>query len=211
MKNKKCLLFDLGGVLVDLDRAACEQSFLELGVQSPDLLLPTAYSITPAFADFERGRIGEESFFDQIRHVTGLNISDDQIRLAWNSFLSDLPLRKLQLLRQLRDRYRICLVSNTNSIHWNYTVRQWFEKRQISVGDCFDRLFLSYEMGVVKPDSAYFRYVLDDLGVDPTETIFFDDSEANIETALTMGFNTCRIIRPDQFESLLSNALNHFQ
>ena len=132
----------------------------------------------------------DEEDRERIRRAIGKPVSDEAIDAAWNSFLDGIPAYKLAFLLDLRKRYRLYLLSNTNAIHWEYACTHEFNKEGHRVEDYFDRIFLSYRMKMIKPDAGIFQAVLQETGILPAETLFIDDAEANCRTAQSLGIRT---------------------
>ena len=191
MKSKgiKNLLIDLGGVLINLDRQRCIEHFQKLGLQNVDALLDIQNQ-DGLLMQQEKGLITPAEFRDGVRKMIGKAVSDKQIDAAWNSFLVDIPTQKLDLLLKLREKYVVYLLSNTNQIHWEWTCAHLFPYRTFKVEDYFEKIYLSFEMRMVKPDAEIFETVLADANIDPKETFFIDDSEANCQAAQKLGIST---------------------
>ena len=191
MKRKgiKNLIVDFGGVLIDLDRQRCLENFRELGLPDVEHTLDL-YHQQDFFQQYERGLISSADFRNVIREKIGKDVDDARIDAAWNSFLVSIPTYKLDLLLALRKDYVVYLLSNTNEIHWKWPCEHAFPYKTFRVEDYFEHIFLSYEMKMAKPDEEIFRKVLDDAGLDPKETFFIDDSEANCMTARSLGIST---------------------
>lgn len=191
MKRKgiKNLLIDFGGVLINLDRPRCIENFKKLGLSDADEMLDV-YHQQGIFMEQEKGLITASEFRNGIRDKMGKIVTDRQIDTVWNSFLVDIPTSKLDLLLKLREKYVVYLLSNTNEIHWKWACKHAFPYRGFRVEDYFEKIYLSYEMKMVKPDAEIFEAVIDDAGIDPKQTFFIDDSEANCETARTLGMST---------------------
>lgn len=191
MKRKgiKNLIVDFGGVLIDLDRQRCLENFRELGLPDVEHTLDL-YHQQDFFQQYERGLISSADFRNVIREKIGKDVDDARIDAAWNSFLVSIPTYKLDLLLALRKDYVVYLLSNTNEIHWKWSCEHAFPYKTFCVEDYFEHIFLSYEMKMAKPDEEIFRKVLDDAGLDPKETFFIDDSEANCMTARSLGIST---------------------
>ena len=191
MKRKgiKNLIVDFGGVLIDLDRQRCLENFRELGLPDVEHTLDL-YHQQDFFQQYERGLISSADFRNVIREKIGRDVADARIDAAWNSFLVSIPTYKLDLLLALRKDYVVYLLSNTNEIHWEWSCEHAFPYKAFRVEDYFEHIFLSYEMKMAKPDEEIFRKVLDDAGLDPKETFFIDDSEANCLTARSLGIST---------------------
>ena len=191
MKRKgiKNLLIDFGGVLINLDRPRCIENFKKLGLQNVDELL-NVYHQQGIFMQQEKGLVTSAEFRDVIRQMVGKPLTDQQIDDAWNSFLVDIPTYKLDLLLKLREKYVVYLLSNTNDIHWKWSCENVFHYRGFQVEDYFEKIYLSFEMKMVKPDTEIFETVLADANIDPKETFFIDDSEANCLAAQALGIST---------------------
>jgi putative hydrolase of the HAD superfamily len=135
------------------------------------------------------------------------NLDNTAIDAAWNTLLLDFPLVRVQLLQQLQKNYKVYLLSNTNIIHfWHYT-KEFFENYNIQMIDLFDKLFLSYEIGLHKPDTSIYSYVIEDLGIEPSKTVFIDDSLANIESAAGLGINIIHITGENDVTGYFVNGL----
>lgn len=191
MVNKEIrnLLVDFGGVLINLDRQRCIENFKKLGLTDADEMLGL-FQQQGVFMQQEQGLITSAEFHDAIREKIGKQVTDEQIDAAWNSFLVDIPGYKLDFLLKLREKYVVYLLSNTNEIHWRWSCEHVFPYRGFRVEDYFEKIYLSYEMKLMKPDAAIFEAVLSDAGIDPQQTFFIDDSEANCETARSLGIST---------------------
>lgn len=190
MKDIKNLIFDFGGVLIDLDRARCINQFKSLGLDNVDSLLDVCHQ-QGLFLQHEKGLVDDEAFRNYIRTESGKPLlSDNQIDEAWNSFLVSIPSYKLEALLELRQHYMVYLLSNTNNIHWQWAVEHAFPYKSFRVEDYFEKIYLSYEMKMAKPDAEIFQSVLSDANILPEETFFLDDSPANCEVARSLGIQT---------------------
>lgn len=190
MEGIKNLIFDFGGVLIDLDRARCIENFKKLGLHNVEQLLDVCHQ-QGLFLQHEKGLVSDEEFRDYIRReARAPQLSDECIDEAWNSFLVGIPSYKLEALLQLRKHYMVYLLSNTNGIHWRWSVEHAFPLKSFRVEDYFEHIYLSYEMKLAKPDAGIFRTVLEDAGLNAGETLFLDDSPANCETARSLGIRT---------------------
>ncbi|MDE6456977.1 MAG: HAD family phosphatase [Muribaculum sp.] len=178
----KNLLFDLGGVIMDIRRENCEQAFRQLGMDSIGDYLGD-YGQKGPFAALEEGNITEQEFRDSVRALIPRDVTDEEIDKAFNRFLTGIPLRRLEELRRLRKDYKLYLLSNTNSIMWRQDIARYFRQEGKSLEDYFDGIVTSFEAKCCKPDPAIFRLVVEKCGISPEETIFFDDSKANVEAA----------------------------
>lgn len=180
------LLFDFGGVLVDLDRARCIKAFAEIGLRVEDYL--GSYRQGGPFSLIERGKISVHDFCNEIRRITGhADTTDDEIVQAWETFLPGVPTERLEMLLKIKQHYSINVLSNTNEIHWRQARDNFFHYKGLTANDFFDHIFLSYEEGVEKPAPELYETVIRRLGVPADEILFFDDSETNCEAARRCG------------------------
>lgn len=181
------LLFDFGGVLVDLDRPRCERAFAALGIDVRPYL--GDYGQQKVFSQLESGKITVPEFCVAIRQLFGKpQLSDADIVGAFEEFLVGIPAERLDCLLRLKRHYRLSLLSNTNPIHWRMAREGLFAYRGLGVDDFFEHIFLSFELGVEKPAPAIYQAVAAG-GLDPQHTLFLDDSEANCEAARHEGFH----------------------
>lgn len=182
------LLFDFGGVLVDLDRARCMQSFHAIGFPVEDYL--GAYKQAGIFSQLERGEITIPEFCEGIRRLgASSDATDESIIRAWESFLPGVPSERLDMLLRIRRHYPVSLLSNTNLIHWHQAERDFFRYKGLEAADFFDFIFLSCRLGVEKPDAGIFEAVTRCTALPASDILFFDDSEVNCEAARRCGMH----------------------
>ena len=197
MKNIKNLLIDMGGVLIDLDRPRCIASFENIGISDIRSLITTTYLQEGLFMKIEEGSITPDQFRDGIRRISNQPLSDQQIDDAWISMLDHMPPARLELLLELRKKYNVMLLSNTNAIHWDWICRNRFSWNGHTPSDYFHTCYLSYQLGMLKPYPDIFNHVVKDAGILPAETLLIDDAVPNCETAASLGFKT---YTPKEFE-----------
>ena len=192
----KNIIFDWGGVLIHLDRQRCTEAFRELGIDVGDELT-NPYGQRADLMDFERGLMTVAEFHDTVRRVYGAQLTDEQIDYAWNALLAGIPDYKLDTLLELKQRYRLYLLSNTNAVHWEEG-RKRFDYRGHRAEDFFDQIFLSNELHELKPSPDIFRKVAQLAGIEPEETFFVDDLQASCDAAAALGFHTyCPVANTD--------------
>lgn len=188
-KDIKNLIFDFGGVLVDLNQPRCIKAFADLGLNVVPYL--NHYLSQGIFLKMELGEIAPKDFWEEVRLLFhSPELTDEQLTHAWNSMLETIPVERLEKLRDLRKRYeKIYLLSNTNVLHWEKGKRL-FHIEGKSAKDYFDRIFLSCDLHLSKPDTKIFEKVLQKTEIKPEETLFIDDSEANCKAAESLGIST---------------------
>ena len=187
-KKIRNIVFDLGGVLVDLDFKAAINGLQEAGFANVKEQL-LAFDRGGIFQKFEVGEITADEFRTAIRENSTVTLTDEEVDGLWNAMLLEIPREKLELILHLRGKYMVYLLSNTNSIHWDYVCKNAFNYRGFRVEDYFEETFLSYEMHLAKPDKAIFEKVLSDANLLAEETFFIDDSEANCKAAQEVGIH----------------------
>lgn len=189
MESIKNIIFDLGGVILTLDRNEAVRRFLEIGLDNAEELLDP-YHQKGIFLELEEGKLSENDFYDALRKEAGKDISDEKIRYGWFGFIKDTPLYKLDMLEDLKKKYKLYLLSNTNPVIMSWARSPQFSAREKSLDEYFDKLYLSYEMGITKPHPDIFKQIIDDTGIIPSETLFIDDGESNIRIGEEFGFKT---------------------
>ena len=187
----KNIIFDLGGVLIDLNFQRSIEAFSKVGFTDMAHEIQS-FNREGLFMDLELGNISTTEFYKTIQQKASLPVALEQIADYWNLILLEIPDEKLELIRELRKHYTVHLLSNTNEPHWTYICQNYFEKGGYSVGDYFEKTFLSYQMHLAKPDKAIFEKVLSDANLLPEETLFIDDSEANCMAAQEVGIHAHR-------------------
>ncbi|HXS38358.1 MAG TPA: HAD family phosphatase [Flavipsychrobacter sp.] len=190
LQNIKHIIFDLGGVLLNLDYNATEKAFTKLGITNFKELF-SQLTQNSLFDDLETGKIQRSQFVSAIQDISGVSLEEQQIIDAWNAMLLDFPLRRLQLLQQLRLHYYLFLLSNTNEVHeeaFNEILMKAFGIPNI--GTFFDKVYYSHRVGMRKPEKEIFQHILDENELKPEETLFIDDSPQHIATAQSLGIQT---------------------
>jgi putative hydrolase of the HAD superfamily len=204
------LIFDLGGVLVSLNRERCLNNFSNmLGFDDFGEYL-NAYAQKGFFAEFESGDITAAQFRDIVReHSTKEGITDDMIDAALDSFLTQVTPYKVKLLLDLKEKYNLLLLSNINPIAWKTSCELFYKAQGVDIEDVFDKVYLSYKEKTSKPGTLIFEQLIADSGIVPQETLFIDDSAANIETGRQMGLNVLLYDVDSNLEDEVYTALKH--
>jgi len=190
--NIKNIIFDLGGVLLNINPLL---SLLELErishINKDELLVTLANE--KLFEKFDTGSLSPAQFRSALCRIINVDVADSEIDRIWNKLLLDFPAHRVNLLQNLRKNYRVFLLSNTNFIHYNHFTREFYENYNFRMVDLFDKVFVSHEIGIHKPDAGIYAFVLENADIAASETLFIDDSSANIEAAILHGISGIQI------------------
>ena len=185
------IIFDFGDIFINLDKEATPLALKRLGLKEWNSNLDALN------LDFEKGKISEMEFIIGLQNYIP-NASIHQIREAWNAILLDFPLYRLEFLQMLSHKYRLFLLSNTDSIH----IEQFQHKAGISFYrdfyQCFEKVYFSYELGMRKPESAIFEFIIKEHNLMPKNTLFVDDNLENIESAEKLGLQVWHLQKGEE-------------
>ncbi|MBQ5620932.1 MAG: HAD family phosphatase [Alistipes sp.] len=188
MKNIKNVVFDLGGVICDLEMDRVVEAFREIGMPKMAALMDPCY---PAEVNerMESGQISWEEACDEMRRLDNRpDITNDQIKWVYEEFLARIDEEKLRTIEALRERgLRTYILSNTNPVAIEI-VREHFRRHGREMNELFDGIYLSFELGILKPKPAIFEEVIRRSGIVPEETLFIDDGARNADAAHALGF-----------------------
>lgn len=203
----KNIIFDLGGVILNLDPDAQIKAFEALGV--PDFnRLYSKGSQSALFVDLETGMISPEIFRKRLREQLSIELPDELIDKAWNAILKDFPAEHIRLLVQLKTRFRLFLLSNTNAIHYevfSQTLRAGFGYNDLR--ELMEKVYYSHQVGLHKPDPRIFEFVLEDAALSPEETLFIDDSEQHVNSARQAGLKAYHLKEEEGILELFSDFI----
>lgn len=200
----KQIIFDLGGVILNLDEEKTVDAFAVVSHLSKTEIW-NRFFVFDDYLKFERGLLTEATFRDSIRAQFKVEANDEQIDAALNAMLLDIPIARLKLLRKLRTSFRIFLLSNTNSIHLRcFNRKVWELTGEGAMDPYFDKSYYSHQIKLRKPDPSIFKLVLDEQRCKPEETLFLDDNQKNLDGAAAIGINTFHIKNPDQLFELFA-------
>jgi HAD superfamily hydrolase (TIGR01509 family) len=186
MHPVKNIIFDLGGVLLNLDLAGSRQAFHNLGVSEIEELFRAGHSDS-FFRRYETGHLNDEEFITMARTRAMAGTGDHDILNAWNSMLRDFPSQNVAFLDQLKNRYRLFLFSNTNSLHLQSFQKSFREVYGRELDSLFEKAWYSHVINLRKPDVEAFRFVVEDARLEAAETLFIDDTLPNVEGARAAG------------------------
>lgn len=184
MEGIQTIIFDLGGVLINLDYHKTNEELGKLG-------LADAFSKAKQIDIFnllEEGKINRKEFFAEFRKLSNQNPSDQEILIAWNSILKDLPATRLDLLQRIQNQYQTFLFSNTNEMHIDEVYHNTLKEHGIpNLNHFFKKVYLSHELGIRKPKVEGFLTIVKENKLNPAQTLFIDDSIQHIEGAQKAG------------------------
>ena len=192
----KNIIFDLGGVFMNIDFSKTEDAFVQLGITHFSSMFTQHYA-NNLFELLETGKITPEEFYDAFRLNTQSTLTNEEIRDAWNALLLDFPVERLDWLASINKKYKVYLFSNTNLIH--YIAFSHIFNKTMGGGhfnDYFIKAYYSHELGLRKPYPDGYQYILQEQKLLPQETLFIDDTEKNIIGAQEVGLQTIHLLPP---------------
>ncbi|HAP68902.1 MAG TPA: hypothetical protein DCR04_04125 [Flavobacteriales bacterium] len=202
LKDYQNIIFDFGGVVLNLDYQLTIGAFKKLGLPNFEANF-TQLAQTALFDNFERGEISPKEFRKGLNEAFEEPIEDEKLDHAWNAMLLDLPIERLHLLSQIREEKKLVLLSNTNEIHVEaFESNLKLKHGHNDLSGYFETVYYSCRVGMRKPESRIFHHVLEEEGFDPSETLFIDDSPQHIEGARKVGLYAYHL-RADQGETIL--------
>ncbi|WP_200978443.1 HAD family phosphatase [Echinicola sp. 20G] len=205
-KNIDFFVFDLGGVIIDLD-IPFTISQLGENLNGDGKALSENFMMNPIHHAYEKGEINDATFRAEIRNAFKKDWSDLEIDNIWNAMLGKIPMQKIELLQYLRKSHPVYMLSNTNGIHFKRVEEILLEDTGISTfNELFDHVFLSHEMGCRKPDTIIYEKVLDHIGMPADRGVFFDDTAPNLLGAEKVGLRTCHINHPNALMDYFSDV-----
>jgi len=207
MQNIKNIIFDYGNVIFNIDFTRVQAAWKKLGIDNTDEFYGHRQQ-DPVFNLLERGEISDPVFRDCIRELTNKpDLTDEQINNAWNAIFVGIPEGNHELLLKLKTKYRTFLLSNINSIHYDY-VHDYLKKEfgVESNDQFFEKVYYSHLTGKRKPEAAIFEQVLHENNLNPAETLFIDDSPQHLETAKKLGLQTYLMTAPDTIQQFFERG-----
>jgi putative hydrolase of the HAD superfamily len=193
MQNIENLIFDLGGVILTLDMPRAEQHFTALGVKDYNTLFRSG-NVSSFFKDYEVGSITDTEFLTALKKLAGLPLPDEDLIAAWNAMLGYFPGERIALLNKLKNKYRLFLFSNTNALHLTTFRKAYADTFNGNVfDDHFEKAYYSHILGMRKPDKESYEHIIRENNLDPSKTVFIDDSILNIEGAKSAGLKGIHI------------------
>ena len=186
MDNVKNIIFDLGGVIMDIDVKQTLNAFSRLGIKNIHEFFGHGFAAS-FFSDHEAGRISDEEFLKEIKKLLTGELADEAVIEAWNALLLKFPPERIALIKELKSSYRLFLFSNTNAIHHEKFSQIYRESFSGELEDLFEKAYFSHVLGHRKPETGGFELILKENGLDPEKTLFVDDALMNVEGAIKAG------------------------
>lgn len=190
--NIQNIIFDLGGVIYNVNADLTYKAFQELGITNPEALYKQAHE-SNLFLELEKGLITPKDFMENIKLHSNNKNTDEAIQNAWNKMLIGVPKKRLELLNKLKIKYNLYLLSNTNEIHYNCFTALYPGIFNVGSSSIFLKTYYSHHIHMRKPDTEIYEFVINDAQLNPENTLFIDDLETNINTAKMLGIKTLHI------------------
>jgi len=197
----KAIIFDLGNVIINLDMPATDRAFRSLLGSNYEAAM-AQLNERNIFNRYEKGEISSNQFVQSIADAA--SVSDlEAIKAAWNAMLLDIPAERFEILSQAQKQYRTFCLSNTNELHIDFVYHQLKQKNKLdNLDQFFEKVYLSHEMGMRKPDEEIFLKVIKEQGLDPNSTLFIDDTAGHLEGAKKTGLQTLHMANGLSLEQL---------
>ena len=205
-KNRKALIFDMGGVLVDLDIEDCKNAFKAyLGYDRIDQIIDPCHQ-KGIYGDLEEGKLAAEEFRQIVLSESRPgSLAEDVDRAMWHILVGIEP-SKISLLKRLAKEHDMYMLSNNNAICLPRS-RQLFAEAGAPLEELLRKCYFSFEMKALKPSEAFYRAVMEDIGGDPEHMLFIDDSQKNVEGAIKAGLPAVYYEPGTDLEALLDKIL----
>lgn len=203
----KNIIFDLGGVILDIDETIVYRELEKMGINTSELAHSKEF--IEIMSNFDTGIYTAPTFRKRMKALVGQErMTDQKFDSIWNAVLLDIPHERIEAIEKIKKHYKIFLMSNTNVIHYDLYIRDL----QLRFGynefdELFNKSYFSFAEHLEKPDIRFFELILDHEGLLPEETLFIDDTEANIKAAKSLGINTYHIRRDELVRNLFENGV----
>lgn len=201
----KNIIFDFGGVVIDIDEQLTINEFAKLGVN--DISKADSPEFIEIVRKFEKGIFTPEIFRNKLREYFELSATDQEIDDAWNALLFDIPAERIKVIEKVKKNYNIFLLSNSNEIHYDLYVRDL----QLRFGytefaELFHQAYFSFDLHLSKPKPEIYEFVMYQEDLNPAETLFIDDKIENIEAAKKLGFQTYQLKKPERIRDIFKDG-----
>ena len=203
----KNIIFDLGGVILDIDENIVYKELEKMGISTSELAHSKEF--IDIMSKFDTGIYTAPTFRKKTKALLGQEkMTDQRFDAIWNAMLLDIPRERIEAIEKVKKHYKIFLMSNSNVIHYDLYVRDL----QLRFGyhefdELFNKSYFSFAEHLEKPEPRFFELILDHEGLLPEETLFIDDTAANIEVAKSLGIKTYHIRRDELVRNLFENGV----
>jgi len=212
MKNKiNTLIFDLGGVIINIDPSLTIKEFNLLAKKNNDILNGLDYKLFESkellnfFFEFEKGLISEKVFRNSLNNLIGINLDKNDFDKIWNKLILSINYNIVDLIISLKNKFNVFVLSNTNSIHEKFYNNLFIKKYNLGLKDIFHKVYYSHEIYLRKPEFEIYNLILDDNNILGKEVLFFDDIDENLISSKKLNFNTFKVTKIDEFEKFLKS------
>lgn len=205
--NIKNIIFDFGGVILDIDPQLTVNEFTKLGFTDLNKVFTPEFT-NDIIGKFERGILTPEVFRKKIKAFLEIDITDQQLDYAWNSLLYDIPAERIEIIEKVKKNYQIFLLSNSNEIHYDLYVRDLqlrFGYREFD--ELFHKAYFSFDLHLLKPNPEIFEFIINQHGLISGETLFIDDNTENIEAAKKLGMKTHQLNKPERVRDIFKDGV----
>ncbi len=182
------IIFDFGDVFINLDKKATPAALKKLGLEK------WSTQIDSLNFNFEKGLITRTDFLQGLNKLVS-NATQEEVLEAWNGVLLDFPMYRLEFLEKLSKKYRLFLLSNTDSIHINHFRERNGEEFYNRFHNCFKKVYFSYDLGMRKPDEEIYKFIIQENNLNPETTLFVDDNFDNIKSAEKVGLQVWHLLK----------------
>jgi len=206
-KNIKNIIFDFGGVILNINPINTYNNFNKLGLVN---LYEGAEFANPddSLLLFEKGLITPQEFRNKLKEKLSHPIEDREIDAAWNAMLLDIPVERVVLLNKLKTKYNTYLLSNTNEIHYIAYTNQFKQNFGYQLSDLFNEAYFSFMLHLNKPYKEIYQYVINQNSLVAEETLFIDDAIINIKGAKTVGLKTHHVTANETINDYFNHSIN---
>ncbi|MAX82011.1 MAG: haloacid dehalogenase [Crocinitomicaceae bacterium] len=201
------IIFDFGGVILNINYHKTIEAFQQLGVENFDQLY-SQHQQNHLFDLLETGKIEPEAFVAALKESLPESVTEQQIIDAWNALLLNYPKHRLAFLKEIGEAYPIYMLSNTNAIHEQYFIQTLAEEHpEVNLKALFKEVYYSHEVGMRKPNVEIFEWVLEQNQLNPATTLFIDDTEQHIKGAQKAGLHTYHLLPGEDIAEVLPRVL----
>ncbi len=196
------IIFDFGGVILDIDPQLTINEFIKLGYSKENKLNGKDF-YQKVIHKFEKGIFTPEVFRNKLRDYLHMDLTDQQIDDAWNALLFDIPRERIEVIEKVKQNYPIYLLSNSNEIHYDLYVRDLqlrFGYKEFN--ELFNKSYFSFDLHMCKPDPEIYEFVINQENLNPATTLFIDDREDNLEGARKAGLITYHLTNPERIRDI---------